>query len=250
MSIFAVVALLVAVLVGGALQRVAGMGFAMVVAPSVVLVLDGQQGVVLTNLLGAVAGGALIWAVRHDIDWKKMWLLSGGTVVGSVLGAYIVGVLDAAVLRLVLGVVLLLGIAASLFVGRFGRHLSDPSWAVLAGGGTGALVAISGIGGPPMTVYAVASNWQHRSFAATMQPCVALSSIVGALSVVIGVPSSVPVMPSWLWGSAAAALIAGLVIGQLLARVVRPAVGRWIVITLSAIGAVVAIASGISALNH
>lgn len=248
MPVLSSVVLLVAVAVGGALQRVAGMGFAMVVAPFVVLLLAGQQGVVLTNMLGAAAGLLLVWPTRADVSWTRLALLTVSTVVGAAAGALVVSSLDVAVLRIVLGVVLIAAIAISLRAARLSVHVTDPRWALLAGGATGTLVTMSGIGAPPMTVYAVASNWPHRSFAATMQPYVAVSSAIGAGTLLLASPASLPQLPAWTWVAAAVALVIGLIAGNLLSRVVSEAAGRHVVVVLGLIGAVTAIVAGAAAL--
>lgn len=99
-----------------------------------------------------------------------------------------------------------------------------------------------------MTVYAVASRWPHRSFAATMQPYVALSSIVGATACLLAAPGSLPVLPRWMWASALVALAVGLISGNILSNFVSERTGRSVVIILGVIGAVSAIIAGWMAL--
>jgi len=62
---------LAAVVMGAGMQRITGMGFALVAAPFLVLLLGPVEGVVLVNLCGAVTAGAIIFRVVRDIDFAK-----------------------------------------------------------------------------------------------------------------------------------------------------------------------------------
>lgn len=240
------ITLVCTVLLGAALQRIAGMGFAMVVAPFAVLLLSGQQGVVFANLCGAIAAIALIWPVRADIDRKRLIILTGMSVVGALAGALVVRGLDVGVFRIVVGSILLAGIVASLLLGRT-RHVVPVTPATfVAGGATGMLVTMSGIGGPPMSIYAVATRWEHHRFAATMQPFVALSSLIGAGAVLSSTPDAVPQLSLTVWVLVGIALASGLIGGQLLHHRVPAKWGRAVVIVLGIIGAVTTITSGIT----
>lgn len=248
-SAVTVIALVASVLVGAALQRIAGMGFAMVVAPFAILLLPGQQGVVFANLCGAATALALIWPVLREIDWGRLGVLSVTSVFGAAAGAVIIRSLDAGMFRVVVGVVLLAGIALSLAMSK-ATYMAPPICASLAAGtATGMLVTMSGIGGPPMSIYALATRWEHHRFAATMQPFVALSSVIGASAVLLSMPEAVPVLDPTVWVLIIIGIAAGLVGGNALHRVVPPRIGRLTVVLLGVAGAVTAIISGAAALS-
>lgn len=241
------ITLVCTVLLGAALQRIAGMGFAMVVAPFAVLMLSGQQGVVFANLCGAIAAIALIWPVRADIDRKRLIILTGMSVVGALAGALVVRGLDIGVFRIVVGSILLAGTTCLvLLLGRTRHVVPVVPATFVAGGATGMLVAMSGIGGPPMSIYAVATRWEHHRFAATMQPFVALSSLIGAGAVLSSMPDAVPQLSLTVWVLVGIALASGLIGGQLLHHRVPANWGRAVVIVLGMIGAATTITSGIT----
>lgn len=246
MSVTTVAILLLAVFVGGAFQRLAGMGFGMVVAPIALLLLPGQAGIVFANLLGVVAALALVWPVWKDIEWKRFAYIAGASLAGAAGGAAIAGALDVNIFRIVVGSVLLVAIVGAQFVGRLTFTAPERSSAIAAGGVTGALVAMSGIGGPPMAVYAVVTRWDPRGFSATMQPFVALSSCFGAAAVLVGDPTALPALTAVQWVLAVVALAGGLVVGILLGRVITTRVAGVIVVCLGVFGAASAVVSGIA----
>jgi hypothetical protein len=243
-----VILALSAILVGAVTQRIAGMGFAMMVAPFVVLALGPAQGVVLVNLCGAAVAAVTMLSLRRDIRWPTFGWLTGSSLVGIVVGGLVVRSLDVPLFQVLVGTVLVLAVAASVLVARTSLRVSGRRWAVAAGASTGALVAAAGIGGPPMTIYAVLSRWEQRSFAATMQPYQAAVSLVAVTAALVAAPSSWPTLTGGAWLVVAATIGVGLVGGHLLSRVVTPGVGRVVVVVLALLGAVITVATGIAGL--
>lgn len=239
------IALVAAMLVGATLQRIAGMGFAMVVAPLALLLLPGQEGVVLANVWGMVASLILIWPVRKDVEWPKVSVLVSTSLVGALLGAVVIRALDASTFKIVVGLILIVAILVSLVIA--GTSWMAKLWpaTTMAGTGTGMLITMSGIGGPVMTVYSVITRWEHRKFAASMQPFVAVVSGIGAVAALLASPGSFPTFALPEWSLMAAALLAGLFGARYLEPFITPKAGRIIVVILGLLGAVSAVISGI-----
>ncbi|WP_258935183.1 hypothetical protein [Nesterenkonia pannonica] len=64
------------VVVASALQRVTGLGFAMVVSPFFVVMLGPHSGVMLTNILGGAMPLIMLAAVWRDIEWRRIaWIV-------------------------------------------------------------------------------------------------------------------------------------------------------------------------------
>lgn len=243
-----VVAVLVVFALGASLQRVAGMGLGLVAAPILSLLLGPVVGVTLSNV-GAVVGALLIWgAMRRSVDWSRFWHVAPLLVVGSVIGAVVVRAADPAVLNIVLGVSVLVALSASWLL----RHQASvrgrgAGWG--AGVIGGFMNTTAGVAGPAMTVYALATRWDHRSFAATLQPlflCANASSVVTKLAAGTGIPpGSVP----WpVWPAVVVGVAAGVLAGGLLTRRVPQQRGRTVAVTVALTGGVVVLARGVTAL--
>jgi uncharacterized membrane protein YfcA len=210
-----VILALSAIFVGAVTQRIAGMGFAMMVAPFVVLAFGPLQGVVLVNLCGAAVALLTMISLRHDIQWSTFGWLIGSSLIGVVAGAIVVRSLNVPVFQILVGSVLILAVVGSVLIARTSLHVDGRRWTIAAGASTGALVAAAGIGGPPMTIYAVLSRWDQRSFAATMQPYQAAVSLVAVLVSLVAAPTSWPALPGGLWLILVASIATGLVGGAL-----------------------------------
>jgi uncharacterized protein len=171
-----------AVSVGAGTQRITGLGFALVAAPFLVLLLGPFTGVLVVNVLGVAASVLVLVQVRR------------GT-----------------------------GTAPEL----------------LAGAASGFVNATAAVGGPALTVYAVATRWPQHAFAATAQLCF---TVVGTAS---AAAKGLPSLPAVDWVVTAAALVVGLGVGTLLAARVSPTTARTAALALAPVGSVATVVDGV-----
>jgi uncharacterized protein len=241
-------AMVVALLVGSVLQRIAGMGMGMVVAPSLTVLLGAASGVAMSNAAAVLTALLIFGVLRGDVDWARFARIAPLMVVGSLLGALVILALDAAWLDVLVGATMLAALSWTLFVGPSARmHGTAP--ALGAGAVGGFMNTTAGIAGPAMTVYALATDWYHRSFAATLQPIFLLAnvaalvskSVVGALPVGAGLPWSV-------WVVVAVVVPVGVLLGGAVSRWVSLRAARRTAVTVAVLGAVITLVRGLGGL--
>lgn len=245
------VGLAAAVLLGAGTQRITGLGFALVASPFLVLVLGAFTGVLVVNLLGSVTSALVLLQVRRDVDVRRALLLAGPAVLAVVPGAWVARQASPAALQVVVGACVVLALLTVLAVTRrAAAQDAHPAGApaarrrrtgaVVAGAASGLMNVTAGVGGPAITVYAVAVRWQQRSFAATAQ---LYFTIVGVASLTAkgGLPSL-----SWpAWTTAAVALAAGLALGSALHARVPPAAARTAAVLLALVGGTATLVEGL-----
>ncbi|MEJ5914532.1 TSUP family transporter [Pseudokineococcus sp. 1T1Z-3] len=173
-------------LVGAAAQRVTGLGFAVVVAPVLVLLLGPLQGVVLANALGAVVALLVLVRLRRDLEAHPTVLLTVAAVVGVVPGLAMATSVSPALLQLGFGVLVLALLGVAVAAAARERARPRPVPALGAGVASGLVHSAAGLGSPVLSVYAVLSGWPQRAFAASVQPWF----------VVVGVVASSPPAPT------------------------------------------------------
>ena len=133
---------------GCLVQTAAGFGLALVAAPVVVLLRPEWVPVVLTfsalvlSLLNA-------WNLRRAVQWRAMALPMITRIPGTVLGAWILTLLDATALQLLVAALVLLAVAISLFGKAFE---ATPMRLGIAGFASGITGTTTSIGGPPMAL--------------------------------------------------------------------------------------------------
>ena len=235
-------ALAAAVLVGAVTMRATGMGFSLVASPFLVLALGPFQGILVANVCGTASALLNLSQVHRDVEWRRARWVTPAGVVGVVPGAVAVHYLRSPVLAVMVSVVVILGLTFSVI----GRDLALPNSPVVAGAGglaSGFMSVTAGVGGPGLVVYALATQWSHRRFAATAQVHFAVLGIAS-----LAMKGAVPSLRPTGWLVLAGALGAGLVAGNLLARRIDGAKAMRGVIVIAAVGAFLALIQGVRAL--
>lgn len=140
------------VFVGALVQGTVGVGLGMLGAPLLALV---DPDFVPVGILLPVVPLSLTmaWRERHHVDRAGLGWAISGRVPGTLLGAWVVSRADGSALSLMIGVVVLLAVAASLAGVRFAPTRRNLAIAGAASGFTG---TSAGIGGPPMAL-----TYQH-----------------------------------------------------------------------------------------
>ncbi|MEJ5914533.1 TSUP family transporter [Pseudokineococcus sp. 1T1Z-3] len=230
------VAVLAAVVLGAMSQRITGLGFALTAVPVLSLAVGPLGGVLVANVCAAMVSSLVLWRVRRDVDWRRYALLITAAVAGILPGSVLAQAAPSAWLELVVGLLVLLSLAASLWARR-APAVSGRAPAVAAGFAAGVMNTTAGVGGPAFSVYAVASRWPQRSFAATLQPLFISTGLVSFGSKVAIDPSALPPLDWWVWVGLVAALALGVLLGDLASRRVSVERARVALLVVAATGA-------------
>lgn len=237
------------VVLGAVAQRVAGLGFAMLISPFLVLALGAHQGVFLVNICGVVSSAFIVPRVWKNIDWSMFGWLVSFSVVGSVVGALMAGALPQAILSVVVGGVVLFALLLSLVLLRANVTVGGNGPKGAAGFLSGLTNALAGVGGPAVSAYAVMARWPQRSFAATLQPFFVVTGLATVGMKFLTTPDQLPELPGWAWIGVAVFIWAGVLIGEQVQRVVSDKHARFFVLCFAFFGAVTALISGLLALK-
>lgn len=233
-----------AVVFGTLLQRVSGMGAGLVVSPTLVLVIGPVGGVLLTNVTTIVSAALIGFAVRRDIDWGRYLQVAPLIVVGSVPAALLVGAADRGWLEIGIGGLLLTSVALTAFV-RI-PPVGGPVPAAAAGAVGGFLNTTVGVAAPAMLLYAQATSWSQRSFAATLQPIFATMGLMSvATKVSLGSTAAAGMPPPEVIFTVVAMVPVGILIGGQVARRVSATTGRTVAVVIVTAGAAMTLIRGL-----
>ncbi|MEU9078313.1 sulfite exporter TauE/SafE family protein [Kitasatospora sp. NPDC048538] len=228
----------VVVLTGASVQRMTGMGFALVAAPALVLLLGPAQGVVLANCAaGAISAAGLVDSWR-EVRVAAMLPLIAAAACTVPAGAWVAARLPEPVLLAGMGVLVT---AAVLLVMAGARvpSLRGAGGAVAAGAASGFMNSSAGVGGPAISLYAVNAGWSVREFVPNAQ---FYGVVVNAFSVTAkGLPQLTA--PLWVLVSAATAL--GALAGRALAGRIPDRRARSLVLLLALAGGLTALGKGL-----
>lgn len=233
------VAAVLAVMVGAATQRVTGLGFALLSAPFLVLLLGPREGVVVANALGALTSAMVLVGGWAQVDWSRVRRLLPGSLVAVPMGALLVHTLPGPALLATVG-----GLCSVAVVAAWRQPawpwLGSAAGSAASGFLSGLFSVTAGTGGPPLSVYAVSTRWAPAVFSASVQ-VILLANGVLALAVK-GLPSDAPLL-AWCAG----AVILGVGAGTRLRRLLTPKTTLRLVLALALVGSLAALGRGLAA---
>lgn len=236
-----------AVLVGSSMQRITGMGFALVAAPFLVLLLGPVDGVIVVNVCGVLTSGVILVRVFRDVCWRRYGVLSICAVIGIIPGSYVLQFVSVAWLEISIGVLVAAGLTVSVNLGRVTVR-DRLSFRAVAGVTSGFMNTTAGVGGPAVSIYAIATGWSQRSFAATMQPYFLTIGMASLASKFALGSATIPQLPALVWVLVGVACLVGLLIGERLATTIKPSTARRLLVIVAYLGAAATIVRGVSEL--
>lgn len=226
------------VLLGASVQWLTGMGFALVAVPALVLLLGPAQGVILANCAAgaiSVVGLAGGWRRVRPAAMVPLCLAAACTVPA---GAWMTRRLPHPVLLLVMGAVVT---AAVLLVLRGARvaALTGGRGAVTAGALGGFMNAAAGVGGPPVSLYALNAGWTVREFVPNAQ---FYGVAVNAFSIAA---NGAPHLTAPQWAITAVAMTTGALLGNQISTRIPEHRARRLVLLLALTGGATTMTKGL-----
>jgi uncharacterized membrane protein YfcA len=219
-----------AVAAGATAQAVSGIGFALVCAPFLVAAEGSHQGVRLAILLSAVLNLFMVARARRDVRVGDAGLLLAPAAVATLLLALVVRDLPERTLSLAAGLVILVAVAA-LASGLRVRRARGRGGAVAAAVVSAGMNVVSGVGGPPVALYAVNAGWPVRTARATLQAYFLCLNVVALAG--LGLPEFRPVL--------LVAMALGWAVGAALDRMVPDRAATTAILTVAALGGLVTV---------
>ncbi|MEU1181274.1 sulfite exporter TauE/SafE family protein [Streptomyces sp. NPDC005820] len=226
------------VLLGSCVQWLTGMGFALVAVPALILLLGPAEGVVLANCAAGVISAAGLVAGRRRVRPSAMIPLCLAAACTVPAGAWLTRRLPESTLLLLMGGLVT---AATLLVLRGARvpALRGLRGAIAAGAVGGFMNAAAGVGGPPVSLYAVNAGWTVREF---VPNAMFYGVLVNAVSVAA---NGVPSLTGGQWASVTVAMLLGALTGRGLAGRLPEPRARLLVLGLALAGGVTAVVKGL-----
>jgi uncharacterized membrane protein YfcA len=233
------VAALFGVLVAGMMQRITGIGFALVASPVLIVAVGADEAVRLVIVTSLVSSGYSLFATRRECRLRQVLPLLPFAVLVIWPAGLVARAIDPAASSLAAGVVVLLALAVA-FHPKGVPGGSTWVQAGVAGSLSGAMNAVAALGGPMAAAYGIGRKW-GSSLVPNMQLFLLITSLV--VLAVRGWPATTSSAQLWVLMLAAAA---GVGLGGHLAGHVSPSRAGLFTASIAALGALVAIGRGFS----
>ena len=222
---------------GAVAQAVTGFGFSLVSAPFLVAAAAAPRGVEWNLVLSAGLNLVLLARGWRLVRWPEVVRLLAPAVVATVGVGYLARHADHRALTVAAGSLCLLATALAASGWRR-RRRPGAVGAIAAGGISGAMNVVAGIGGPPVVVYGLTAGWPAEVARPTLQAFFLGINTVAIPS--LGVTSVPPALP--------VALVLGILVGAAVVRRLSEQAVRSAVLLIAAAGSGLAILRGVGVL--
>ncbi len=221
----------IAIFVSAYIQGLSGIGFSLIAAPAISLIIAGPQAIGLVNLLALTQNSWHIAREKGEVHWGIRRRLGPGLTVGVAIGFGLVVVVPDS-WRPALVAASSLGALAALLLWRPGAGWGSASLAGVWGGTTN---TFAGVGGPPLALYLIKQGWSHADYVRTQMVVFALLNIVSLP--LLGLPS----LAWWEYAAAIALVVIGSAAGLGSRRFITDTTASRLARGLVAVVAVVAL---------
>lgn len=227
---------LLAVGAGALAQSIAGFGFALICGPVLIASLGQTDGLRLIVTLSTVVSLAILASTWRNAKLRDGLLLAAPGVVLAPLLVWLLHDANKNALTVAAGVTTLASAAALAFGLRLDRMRGVGG--VITAGGTSALMnVLGGMSGPVAALYAVNARWPEKSIRPTLQ----------IFGITLNIATLVSIGGPTLDWRALVSLIAGWLVGSLVAKLLPAGRTRQVILVVAAVGGAFAVWRGISA---
>jgi uncharacterized membrane protein YfcA len=233
------------VFLAGCVKGLTGFGLSLIATPLLVHVAPPRTVVPVVLLLNSIVNAHLFYGARDRVTMKRIWPLIIGSVAGLPLGTYILVVVHADILRIAIGVVILLFVAALIKGYRrlTGTHRLG---AGLVGAASGVIAGSVSMGGPPVVLFFAGMDTDKQAFRANIIAYFLCLNLAGLPMYYAGGLLTADVFRMFL--ILVPPLILGGLAGSLLVNRVSERTFRYITFAIVLVAAVVAIFNGLRGL--
>jgi hypothetical protein len=162
------VLLLTVTFLAGLIQGLSGFGSVLLSLPLLILFLDVKTAIPLTALIALALNVMLIIQLRQHLEWRRVYPLLAGTLLGVPAGVFLLKRLDTSPIEITLGAVLF-GYALYGLTFKGSMQRIRERWAYLYGFLAGCLGGALSASGPPVIIYTSLQPWSKDEIKVTLQ---------------------------------------------------------------------------------
>ncbi len=237
---------IIVVFLGGLTQILTGFGFGLVTVPILVIFLVPQLVFLIVLRTSMLLTFYLLIETRRWLELKRILVLMAAGVAGLPFGIIILKQLDAGILRVFIGVIIVLfGLA---FLSGYRREIRNEKLAsVLIGFVSGLLSGSTSLSGPPVILFFTNQGLKKQTFRANIVAYFTVLSLVTLPAFIFSGLITPEVLKFTLWFLPA--MILGALLGVRLAPRVKEVLFRRIALIIVVIAGFISILSGSGILN-
>jgi len=196
------------ILLAAFVQGAVGFAFGMVSMGLSVLLIDAKVASIMMAPLSTSNIVIVLWSVRHSVRLRNVGPMVVGMVAGLPLGLALLLGGSTALIRLLVGMLLLYVGITRLLGERWERKALSTAWGYAAGLLGGIVGGATNIGGPPLIAFAARQPWSPQVFKATLLTCFFAATAIKTIALVAEGSLNGPLLKS------AGALLPAILVGS------------------------------------
>jgi uncharacterized membrane protein YfcA len=224
------------------MRGVTGFGFALILAPIMLLIIEPTTVVVINLFLGLLSNFVVLFYSFRRVNLKKISPMIISCALGIPIGVWIISIIPSQTLKVLIGGVTVV-CAVTLAVGYTKTLVKDRLFSGIAGFFSGVLASSTSLGGPPVVLFMHNQNWEKESIHPNLAAYFLFLSSWSLIALYISgliethmVLSAVSLVPS---------LLIGTCVGLIVFRRIDNRYFRWLSMFIIICSGILGILSGI-----
>ncbi|MFC1931348.1 sulfite exporter TauE/SafE family protein [Chloroflexota bacterium] len=230
-----------AVILASFVRGLSGFGFALILAPLLLIIMDPVTVIVITLFLGFFSNVFIVIRSVKSIDLRRIFPMSISGLLGIPIGAWIISIIAQSVLKITIGTVII-AFAVSLAFRVSKKIRRERIGGSIAGFLSGIFMTSTSLGGPPVILFMHGQGWPKQ----VIHPSLAAYFLwIGTFSLIaLGVSNQMHTGTLIAAASLLPAVIIGVVIGMRIFYRTNQDLFRKVTLAIVIIAGVLAILSG------
>ncbi|MFC1899448.1 sulfite exporter TauE/SafE family protein [Chloroflexota bacterium] len=229
------------VLFAAFMRGVAGFGFALILAPIMLLIIEPTTTVVINLFLGLLSNVLVLSYSFKGVDLKKISPMIIGCALGIPIGARIINIIPSQTLKVLIGGVTVV-CAVPLAIGFTKTLRKDRLFSGVAGFFSGILSSSTSLGGPPVVLFMHSQDWKKEIIHPSLAAYFSFLNLWSIIALYISGLIQIQMILSAL--SLAPALLIGTGAGIIVFRKINVRYFRWFSLAVIICSGVLGILSG------
>lgn len=245
-SLTVIITGLLTIFLAGTIQGMTAFGFVLISVPILVIFLSPKIVVPIIVMHRLLISLVILFETRKWVDLKRIWPLLITSLAGLPLGTYLLIVLDASILKVLIGV-LIIPFAIAFLIG-FKRQVKNEKLAFAPiGFFSGVLIGSTALSAPPVALFFANQGMEKQTFRANLMAHAVVLTLAAIPAFILGGILTTEVIKYTIWFLPA--LVLGAITGIKLSRRVDEKLFRNIILTLIIVAGLFSIASGLGILS-
>ncbi len=230
------------VLVAAFITGISGFGFALILAPILLLILNSKSVVVINVVMGSITCVVVMAYCFRKVNWKRILPMMVACLIGIPLGTYIIYIVEASTLKIMVGAIIMI-FALPMVFGFDRAFQKEVVGSGVSGFLSGVLITSTSLGGPPVVMFMHNQKWGKEEIYNNQAAYFLFANVTASLA--LSVSGFMDTQIAIFMASLLPALLIGTVLGIVVFRRINQRFFRYLSLVIVIVSGILGIISGL-----